>query len=153
MQVTSFRLSFSTLKTEAAGSSGTGVSVCFLCGKNWTFKYSIEFESGPDSVGFMVDKVELGQVYLRVLWFTTVIIIRVHINVPYSPSKINLIKRAGSTWGNSNKSGEHQGKKTLSFLFSLLHRAHPLYIPTRSNRCTEVICYSNTVSIIHIKTR
>lgn len=43
----------------------------------------------------MVHKVALGQVYLRVLWFTPVIIIRVHINAPYSPSKINLIKRAG----------------------------------------------------------
>ena len=95
--VTSFRLGFSILKTEAAGSSGIGVSVCFLCRGNWTFKYLVEFESGPDSVGFMVDRVALGQVYLRVLWFATVIIIRVHINAPYSPSKINLIKRAGNT--------------------------------------------------------
>ena len=30
---------FSALKTEAAVSSGTGVSVCFLCRRNWTFKY------------------------------------------------------------------------------------------------------------------
>jgi len=45
----------------------------------------------------MVDKVALGKVYLLVLGFTTVIIIRVHINVPYSPSKIKIIKRVGNT--------------------------------------------------------
>lgn len=33
-QVTCFRLGFSALKTEAAGSSGTGVPVCFVCRKN-----------------------------------------------------------------------------------------------------------------------
>jgi hypothetical protein len=45
----------------------------------------------------MVEKLALGQGYLRVLWFTTVIIISVRINAPYSPSKINLIRRAGYT--------------------------------------------------------
>lgn len=116
-QVTCYRLGFSARNTEAAGSSGTWVPLCFLCRKNRTFRYYlVEFESGPDSVGFMVDKVALGKVYLRVLCFITVIIIRVHINVPYSPSKIYLIKRAGNTWGTSNKSGEYQGKKTLSLL-------------------------------------
>jgi hypothetical protein len=87
---------FSALETEAALSSGTGVSVCFLCRKNWSSKYySVEFESGP-VWDLWWTKWRWVQVYLRVLWFTTVIIIRVHINVPYTPSKINLIKRAGN---------------------------------------------------------
>jgi hypothetical protein len=47
-QTTCFGWGFSALKTEAALSSGTGVSVCFLCRKNWTSEYySVEFESGP----------------------------------------------------------------------------------------------------------
>jgi hypothetical protein len=33
-QVTCFRPGFSALKTEATGSSGTGVSVCCLCKTN-----------------------------------------------------------------------------------------------------------------------
>jgi hypothetical protein len=39
------------------------------------------FESGPVHVGFVVDKVALGQIFLRVLRFFTVSIIRLWISI------------------------------------------------------------------------
>jgi hypothetical protein len=68
----------------------------------------------------MVDKVALGQFYLRLLWFTTVIIIRVHISAPYSPSKINLIRGAGNTSGPSKKKvGSTEKRKHFHCYYSL----------------------------------